>query len=87
MTAAGPGRVQISFPLPPVARLTHEAVVENLTALGFVRVLVDGTVPAGLHRARWDGRDATGRASSAGIYFVKLRAGGAESAQRLLRLR
>jgi len=52
-----------------------------------VRVLVDGTVPAGLHRARWDGRDATGRASSAGIYFVKLRAGGAESAQRLLRLR
>jgi excinuclease ABC subunit A len=40
--AAGPGRVQICFPLPPVARLTHEAVVENLTALGFVRVLVDG---------------------------------------------
>jgi excinuclease ABC subunit A len=41
--AAGPSRVQITFPLPPVARLTHEAVVENLTALGFVRVLVDGT--------------------------------------------
>ena len=40
--AAGPGRVQISFPLPPVARLTHDAVVENLSALGFVRVLIDG---------------------------------------------
>ncbi len=39
---AGPGRIQICFPLPPVARLTHEAVVENLRALGFVRVLADG---------------------------------------------
>jgi excinuclease ABC subunit A len=39
--AAVGGPVQICFPLPPVARLTHEAVVENLRALGFVRVLVD----------------------------------------------
>jgi excinuclease ABC subunit A len=37
------GRVQVCFPLPPVARLTHAAVVENLRALGFVRVLADGT--------------------------------------------
>jgi excinuclease ABC subunit A len=36
------GRVQICFPLPPVARLTHPAVVENLRALGFVRILADG---------------------------------------------
>ena len=40
--AGGPGRLQICFPLPPVARLTHQAVVENLRALGFVRVLADG---------------------------------------------
>ena len=38
----GPGRLQVCFPLPPVARLTHEAVVENLRALGFVRVQADG---------------------------------------------
>jgi excinuclease ABC subunit A len=38
------GRVQVCFPLPPVARLTHPTVVENLRALGFVRVVVDGTV-------------------------------------------
>jgi excinuclease ABC subunit A len=37
------GRVQVCFPLPPVARLTHPTVVENLRALGFVRVVVDGT--------------------------------------------
>jgi excinuclease ABC subunit A len=35
-------RVQVCFPLPPVARLTHAAVVENLRALGFVRVVADG---------------------------------------------
>jgi excinuclease ABC subunit A len=36
------GRVQVCFPLPPVARLTHAGVVENLRALGFVRVMADG---------------------------------------------
>jgi excinuclease ABC subunit A len=57
--AALPGeRIQVSFPLPPVARLTHDAVVENLRALGFVRVLADGTphhldeLPAGLDLTR-----------------------------------
>src|SRR6202022_5119879 len=40
--AQASGRVQISFPLPPVARLTHTAVVENLRALGFTRVVSDG---------------------------------------------
>jgi excinuclease ABC subunit A len=36
------GQLQVCFPLPPVARLTHAAVVENLKALGFMRVLADG---------------------------------------------
>jgi excinuclease ABC subunit A len=40
--AAAAGPIQICFPLPPVARLTHAAVVENLRALGFVRVIADG---------------------------------------------
>jgi excinuclease ABC subunit A len=42
LAAAPGGRLQVTFPLPPVARLTHTAVVENLRALGFVRVLADG---------------------------------------------
>ncbi|HEX6105058.1 MAG TPA: excinuclease ABC subunit UvrA [Gemmatimonadales bacterium] len=52
------GRIQVTFPLPPVARLTHEAVVENLRALGFVRVVADGTpyhleeLPAGVDLTR-----------------------------------
>ncbi|HEY3012383.1 MAG TPA: excinuclease ABC subunit UvrA [Gemmatimonadales bacterium] len=40
--ARSSGRLQVCFPLPPVARLTHTAVVENLRALGFVRVVADG---------------------------------------------
>ncbi len=36
-------RLQVVFPLPEAARQNHEAIVENLGALGFVRVLADGT--------------------------------------------
>jgi excinuclease ABC subunit A len=35
-------RVMICFPLPLSARVTHALVVDNLRALGFVRVLADG---------------------------------------------
>jgi excinuclease ABC subunit A len=40
--AGAVGPIQVCFPLPPVARLTHASVVENLRALGFVRVIADG---------------------------------------------
>jgi excinuclease ABC subunit A len=36
------GAVQIAFPLPESARHSHAAIVENLRALGFVRLLGDG---------------------------------------------
>src|SRR5690554_3889458 len=35
-------RVLITFPLPLSARVTHSLIVENLRALGFLRVLADG---------------------------------------------
>jgi excinuclease ABC subunit A len=35
-------RVQVTFPLPRSEEITHELVVANLRALGFVRLLVDG---------------------------------------------
>jgi excinuclease ABC subunit A len=37
------GRVQIAFPLPATARVTHAGTVDNLRALGFVRLQVDGS--------------------------------------------
>ncbi|HEX7335878.1 MAG TPA: excinuclease ABC subunit UvrA [Gemmatimonadales bacterium] len=54
------GPLQICFPLPPVARLTHAAVAENLRALGFMRVVADGApwhlddLPARLDLTRVD---------------------------------
>jgi excinuclease ABC subunit A len=36
------GPVQVTFPLPSAARHSHTAIVENLRALGFVRVIADG---------------------------------------------
>ena len=35
-------RIQVTFPLPRSERVTHELVVSNLRAMGFVRVLADG---------------------------------------------
>ncbi|HEU0052544.1 MAG TPA: hypothetical protein VFQ39_05180, partial [Longimicrobium sp.] len=43
VAALPPGtRAMVCFPLPRSARLTHALVVENLRALGFLRVLADG---------------------------------------------
>jgi hypothetical protein len=39
----------------------------------------------GEHRLRWDGRDASGRPTSSGIYIVRLRVGGAEETSRIVR--
>jgi excinuclease ABC subunit A len=36
------GRIQVTFPLVPAARTNHQLVVENLQALGFVRLQVEG---------------------------------------------
>jgi excinuclease ABC subunit A len=37
------GRFEVAFPVPAAARVTHQAIVENLGALGFVRIRADGT--------------------------------------------
>lgn len=46
-----------------------------------VRTLVHGAREAGSGSATWDGRDATGRKVSGGIYFAKLRAPGEPAAR------
>jgi len=52
-----------------------------------VRSLVDGELPAGEHLARWDGRDAQGALSPAGLYFVRLQAAEFRAQRRLVRVR
>ncbi len=51
--ARATGKVQVTFPLPPSARPSHQAIVENLVALGFVRAVADGT-PIELERCPSD---------------------------------
>jgi hypothetical protein len=49
--------------------------------------VVQGPLEAGNHRARWDGRDASGRSVAAGVYFVRLEAEGSRWSEKVLRLR
>lgn len=49
-----------------------------------VRVLASGTLAAGPHAERWDGRDDAGRAAPGGVYFARLRAGGRDEARRFV---
>jgi excinuclease ABC subunit A len=39
-----PSAITIAFPLPPAVKAKHAQVVENLTAMGFVRVMLKGAV-------------------------------------------
>jgi excinuclease ABC subunit A len=72
-------RVLICFPLPLSARIRHELVVENLRALGFLRVLADGRE---LHLDELeDGADLT-QAGELLVVVDRLRVD-AEEAQRL----
>jgi len=41
-----------------------------------VRTLVDRTMPAGNHEARWDGRNEAGAGAASGIYLYELTSGG-----------
>ena len=52
-----------------------------------VRTLVDGELPAGAHRAAWDGRDETGESAASGVYLVRLRSASGTATRRLLLLR
>jgi hypothetical protein len=53
----------------------------------FVTTLLDENRGAGEHVARWDGRDARGRASSSGIYFVRLNASGRTETKKIALLK
>jgi hypothetical protein len=53
-----------------------------------VRSLVSGeSEDAGRHTIEWDGKNAAGAATRAGLYFGRLEAGGESSVQRVVRIR
>jgi beta-glucanase (GH16 family) len=54
---------------------------------GLIKTLLAGeTIDAGSHEVAWDGRDATGRVTAAGIYFYRLDAGRYTETRRLVRV-
>ncbi len=53
----------------------------------FVTTLLDENRGAGQHVARWDGRDARGRASSSGVYFVRLESDGTTETRKIVLLK
>lgn len=72
----------ISYDLPelsPVRLCIHDI------AGRLVRTLVDSqAMNPGHHNVVWDGRDATGQAAAAGVYFYRLEAGNFSDAQRMV---
>jgi hypothetical protein len=48
--------------------------------------LVDGTLAAGEHVARWNGRDVSGRPVADGLYLVRMRAPDFEATRKLARI-
>lgn len=49
-----------------------------------VRSLVEGSLPAGAHSLAWDRRDVSGRSVPAGVYLVRVRAGGREFERKVV---
>jgi hypothetical protein len=65
------GQTVIPFALPTAA----DVRIDVFDLLGQrVRTLVDGSLSAGLHQVRWDGRGDGGMSVAAGVYFYRLRA-------------
>ena len=52
-----------------------------------MRSLVDGTFPAGYQTVTWDGRDASGRDVSSGVYFLRATSAGESNRIKLLVVR
>ena len=82
--APNPFRTQarIRFGLERAGRVT---LAVHSAAGTLVRIIEDARLPAGTHWAVWDGRDRTGAVAGAGVYLVRLNAGGATAACKLVR--
>jgi hypothetical protein len=97
--AAGPRHpvLQAATPNPFLARtvLGYDLPRQGRVALRIydvsgrlVRSLVSGSVEAaGHHSVEWDGRDAAGAATGAGLYFGRIEVGGESDVRRLVRIR
>jgi hypothetical protein len=52
-----------------------------------VRTLKNESLPTGVHRVVWDGRDMNGHQTATGVYFVRLVAGSYEMTQKIVMIK
>ena len=76
---SGPSRLRFELPAAGRARLTLHDVSGRLVA-----TLTDEERVAGAHEVAWSGRSDQGARVAAGIYLVRLAAGGAVARARLV---
>ena len=84
---AGGVALQILGSGGPIADDGRASTAYIIWADGRSKILIDATLPAGVHEVVWDGRDEQGRAVSEGVYFHRLQLGGERVARRLILLR
>ena len=83
------GTTWIEFELPAVDRTDQDRVelgIYDATGRMVVR-LVEGVLPVGRHRVRWDGTDGRGRRLPAGTYWSRLRVEEGERSQPIVLIR
>ncbi|MCK6561954.1 S8 family serine peptidase [bacterium] len=74
----------IEFQLPKAGRVS----LKIYSVLGHaIRTLVEGEMPAGLHRVQWDGKDQSGRVAESGVYLYRLTAGDFVKSRKLVLLK
>jgi len=78
----GQAQIEYSLKAPGEVKLAVYDVMGRL-----VRQVVNGKIPAGLHRVAWDGKDANGRLVSSGVYFMKLSSLGINKTARFVVVR
>lgn len=78
-------------PMNPETTISYSLAESGMTSLRIynllgqeVRTLVQGVEAAGAYRVRWDGRDASGREVTSGVYFARLDAGNAAVVRRMV---
>jgi hypothetical protein len=79
---AGGARIAFDLPESAGAKLAIHDVTGRL-----VRVIGDGSYPAGRSELSWDGTNSRGERVAAGVYVIRIESGGKEALRKAIVLR
>ena len=74
--------LRLEFQLPNSGSVSVEVL--DVAGRRMAALLENQAMAAGSHRLRWDGRDATGRRVTPGIYLVRIAAGAEVAVRRIV---